>query len=81
MSRSPSIPDRPAIDLDPDLSEPERLDALEDHLARLGSVNDELEERLDAAEDRRDGLRDEVDQFQRENELLKTASLYVATVQ
>jgi proteasome regulatory subunit len=81
MSRSPSIPDRPSIDLDADLSDPERLDALQDHLDRLADVNDELGDRLDAAEDRRAGLRDEVDLLQRENELLKTASLYVATVQ
>ncbi len=81
MSRSPSIPDRPSIDLDPNLSDPERLDALEDHLTRIADINDELAERLDAAEDRRDGLREEVEGLQRENELLKTASLYVATVQ
>jgi proteasome regulatory subunit len=81
MSHSPSIPDRPAIDLDPNLSDPERLDALKDHLGRIADINEELADRLEAAEDRRDGLRDEVDHLQRENELLKTASLYVATVQ
>jgi len=81
MSRSPSIPDRPAVDLDPDLSDPERLDALEAGLSRLAAVNDELADRLGAAEQRRDGLQDEVAQLQRENRLLKTASHYVATVQ
>ncbi|MDZ7700858.1 MAG: proteasome-activating nucleotidase [Halobacteriales archaeon] len=81
MSRSPSIPDRPSIDLDPNLSDPERLDALQDHLERIADINAELADRLDSAEDRRDGLREEVEGLQRENELLKTASLYVATVQ
>jgi len=81
MSRSPSIPDRPSIDLDPNLSDPEQLDALKDHLERITDINEELSDRLNAAQSRRDSLQDDVDQLQRENELLKTASLYVATVQ
>ncbi|MDX1746389.1 MAG: peptidase, partial [Halobacteriales archaeon] len=81
MSRSPSIPDRPTLDIDPEMSEAERLSALREHFERILTVNGELEDRLDAAVDRREHLRDEVDHLQRENETLKTSSLYVATVE
>jgi len=81
MSRSPSLPDRPTLDLDPNMSKAERLEALREHYARLRGVSDELEERLSTAQARRRDLRDEVDRLQRENETLKTSSLYVATVE
>ena len=81
MSHSPSLPDRPTLDLDPSMSEAERLEALRDHYVRLEGVNDELDERLGSARERRRDLREEVDRLQRENETLKTASLYVATVE
>ena len=81
MSRSPSIPDRPTLDLDASMSDAERLQALRDHHDRLLDVNDELGARLEDARSRREELRTEVDSLQRENETLKTASLYVATVE
>jgi proteasome regulatory subunit len=81
MSRSPSLPDRPRLDLDPDMSEAERLDAIQKHYRRLVQVNDELENRLDEADDRHEQLVEEVDQLKRRNEALKKSSLYVATVE
>ena len=81
MSRSPSIPDRPNLDLDPSMSEAERLDALTRHFERIVDVNDELDERLQEARARQDDLREEVEALTRENETLKTSSQYVATVQ
>jgi proteasome regulatory subunit len=69
------------LDLDPDMSPDERLAALREHFLKLEQVNDELSEQLDAAEDRRDDLRDEVDRLERENETLKTSSLYIATAE
>jgi proteasome regulatory subunit len=81
MSRSPSLPDRPRLDLDPEMSPAERLDALREHFEKLVQVNDELEKQLDAAEERRENLRDEVDRLERENETLKTSSLYIATAE
>jgi len=81
MSRSPSLPDRPRLDLDPDMSPAERLDALREHLEKLVQVNDELSKQLDAAEERRGNLREEVDRLERENETLKTSSLYIATAE
>ncbi|WP_246984489.1 proteasome-activating nucleotidase Pan2 [Halorientalis marina] len=81
MSRSPSLPDRPRLDLDPDMSPDERLAALREHFLNLVQVNEELAEQLDAAEDRRGDLRDEVDRLERENETLKTSSLYIATAE
>jgi proteasome regulatory subunit len=59
----------------------ERLAALEDHFAEVTRVNAELTSQLDAAQDRQSELREEVDKLQRENEALKTSSLYLATVE
>ncbi|WP_018257131.1 proteasome-activating nucleotidase Pan2 [Halomicrobium katesii] len=81
MSRSPSLPDRPRLDLDPDMTPEERLEALRDHFEQIVEVNDELESQLDAAEDRRRSLTDDVDRIERENEMLKTSSLYIATAE
>jgi len=81
MSRSPSLPDRPRLELDPEMSDEERLEALREHFAEIVEVHDELTEQLDAADDRRAELKGEVDRLERENETLKTSSLYVATVE
>jgi proteasome regulatory subunit len=81
MSRSPSLPDRPHLELDPDMSAGERLEALREHYAELVEVHSQLEERLEAAEDRQAELTDEVDRLERENETLKNSSLYVATAE
>jgi len=81
MSRSPSLPDRPQLDLDPDMPETERLAALEDHFVEIVGVNGELETQLESARERQRDLQGEVDRLQRENETLKTSSLYVATVE
>jgi proteasome regulatory subunit len=81
MSHSPSVPDRPRLDVDPELSGPERLRALREHLDEIAQVNDELETHLDAATTQREELAAEADALERENETLKTASLYVATVE
>ena len=81
MSRSPSIPDRPNLDLDPSMSADERLDALRRHFERILDVNRELDDRLADVRSRQTELREEVESLTRENETLKTASHYVATVQ
>ncbi|WP_338740813.1 proteasome-activating nucleotidase Pan2 [Haloplanus salilacus] len=81
MSRSPSLPDRPRLDLDPEMSDAERLDAIRQHFERMVRVNEELSERLDETDDRREELMEEVDHLKRRNEVLKTSSLYVATVE
>ena len=81
MSHSPSLPDRPRLDLDPELSDDERVAALDEHLAEIVQVHDELAERLDEAEARHEELEAEAGRLQRENETLKTSSLYVATVE
>ena len=81
MSRSPSLPDRPRLDLDPEMSDRERLDAMQSHFRRVVQVNEELDDRLQEAEDQRRELRREVDELKRRNEALKTSSLYVATVE
>ncbi|QSX00249.1 proteasome-activating nucleotidase Pan2 [Haloterrigena alkaliphila] len=81
MSRSPSIPDRPHRDIDPDLPDDERLEALRGHLQDLVDVNEQLSEQLEEADERRERLRDRVDRVERENETLKSSSLYIATVE
>ncbi|WP_410766497.1 proteasome-activating nucleotidase Pan2 [Haloferax sp. DFSO60] len=81
MSRSPSLPERPHLDLDPDMSDGERLSALRSHFERMLEVNRELDQRLETADERRAELVDEVEQMKARNDALKTASYYIATVQ
>ena len=81
MSRSPSLPDRPTLDLDPESSPRERLEALKSHYGDILEVHRELESQLSRIQDRRNELRRKVDSLKRENETLKTASLYLATVE
>jgi proteasome regulatory subunit len=81
MSRSPSLPDRPTLDIDPESSPEEHFDALQDHYSDILAVHEQLQEQLDEVESRREELREEVNRLQRENETLKTASLYLATVE
>jgi proteasome regulatory subunit len=81
MSRSPSLPDRPRLDIDPEMSDAERLEAIRKHFERLVQVNRELDDRLEDARGRRDELTEDVDRLKRRNEALKTSSLYVATVE
>ena len=81
MSRSPSLPDRPRLDLDPDMSTAERLTAIRKHFFRLMEVNEELDDRLAEATTRRSELQSEVSQLKERNEALKTSALYIASVE
>ena len=81
MSRSPSLPERPRLDLDPDMSPNERLEALREHLEDVLEVNNQLETQLDRANSRREDLTGKVDRLERENDTLKSSSLYIATAE
>ena len=81
MSRSPSLPDRPRLDLDPEMSTAERLDAIQKHFRRLVEVNEELDDRLEETTERRSRLQTEVSQLKERNEALKTSALYIASVE
>ncbi len=81
MSRSPSLPDRPSREIDPDMPDDERLEALRAHFYDIVDVHDQLSEQLEAAEQRRRSLHEKVDRIERENEALKSSSLYIATVE
>ncbi|WP_324665276.1 proteasome-activating nucleotidase Pan2 [Haloarcula sediminis] len=81
MSRSPSLPERPRLDLDPEMTPEERLEALRDHFEEIVRVNEQLTEQLDSAQERQADLSNDVDQLERENETLKTSSLYIATAE
>ena len=81
MSRSPSLPERPRLDLDPDMTPSERLAALREHYSEVLRVNAKLQQQLNTAERRQEELTGQVDRLQRENETLKTSSLYVATAE
>ena len=61
MSRSPSLPERPRLNLDPDLSPAERLAALQDHYADVSEVNETLSEQLHSARGRQQRLIENVD--------------------
>ncbi|MFP9191811.1 proteasome-activating nucleotidase Pan2 [Natronosalvus vescus] len=81
MSRSPSLPDTPTREIDPDLPDDERLEALKEHLVQLADANEQLAAQLDAAHERRTRLGENVTRIERENEVLKSSSLYLATVE
>ncbi|MDR9429707.1 MAG: proteasome-activating nucleotidase [Natronomonas sp.] len=81
MSHSPSLPDRPTLNLDPDMPVEERLVALREHYVNVSRVHDELSDQLELARDRQSELREDVTELQKENEALKTSSLYLATVE
>jgi len=63
------------------MSTAERLDAIRKHFFRLVEVNDELDDRLTDASDRRNDLQEEVSQLKDHNEALKTSALYIASVE
>ncbi|MFP8890942.1 proteasome-activating nucleotidase Pan2 [Natrialbaceae archaeon A-CW2] len=81
MSRSPSLPDTPTRDIDPDLPDSERLEALREHFEQLVEANEQLATQLEAARERQSSLKAQADRTQRENETLKSSSLYLATVE
>ncbi|MEF8812890.1 MAG: proteasome-activating nucleotidase [Halovenus sp.] len=81
MSRSPSLPERPHLDLDPDMPPAERLAALREHYVDVVKVNEQLQGQLEAARERQDDLTGKVDRLERENETLKSSSLYIATAE
>jgi len=59
----------------------ERLEALRDHFEEIVRVNEQLTEQLNSAQERQADLSGDVDQLERENETLKTSSLYIATAE
>ncbi|GAB3693557.1 proteasome-activating nucleotidase [Halorubrum pallidum] len=63
------------------MSETERLEAIRQHYRRILQVNNELEDRLDDAQNRRGELKTDVDDLKNENEVLKTSSLYIASIE
>ena len=75
------MPERPRLDLDPEMSLEERLDALRAHYGEVLSVNATLQQQLTQATDRTEMLTERVNKLERENETLKTASLYIATAE
>ncbi|WP_138004905.1 proteasome-activating nucleotidase Pan2 [Halalkalirubrum salinum] len=81
MSRSPSLPDQPRLELDPEMSDTERLTALKQHFERILTVNEELDDRLTDATDRRQDLREEVQRLKHRNNALKASALYIASVE
>jgi len=81
MSRSPSLPERPRLDLEPDMTPAERLAALQEHFEDVVNVHEQLQSQLDSAEQRQETLTKKVDRLERENETLKSSSLYIATAE
>ena len=81
MAEGPTIPDGPRLDVDPNSSPDEQFEALRDHLVELTAINEELQTKLDRAQSIQSKLRNAADQYERENELLKAAPTYIATVE
>ena len=81
MSQSPSLPDRPRLDLDPEMTPEERLLALREHYRQVLRVNETLKEQLETVEQQQSELKARTRRLERENQTLKTASLYIATAE
>jgi proteasome regulatory subunit len=69
------------LELDPDMTPDERLAALREHFEEIVRVNEQLTEQLDSARSRQSDLTGQVERLERENETLKTSSLYIATAE
>ena len=80
MAQGPTIPDRPQLELDPNMSEEEELSVLREHYVEIVRVNDQLNNQLTAARVKREKLFEHADRLERENSTLKSAPLYVATI-
>jgi proteasome regulatory subunit len=63
------------------MSPDERLAALRKHYVDVMEVHETLTDQLETARDRREGLVEEVDRLERENDTLKSSSLYIATAE
>jgi proteasome regulatory subunit len=63
------------------MSPDERLDALREHYADVVEVHETLSSQLESAHSRRESLVGKVDRLERENETLKSSSLYIATAE
>jgi proteasome regulatory subunit len=59
----------------------EQLAALREHHAEVVRVHEKLEQQLDVAKQRQHSLTEQVDKLERENETLKSSSLYIATAE
>jgi len=63
------------------MSPDERLDALREHYADVVEVHETLSNQLEVAHGRQESLQSKVDRLERENETLKSSSLYIATAE
>jgi proteasome regulatory subunit len=63
------------------MSPSERLAALEEHFTEVVRVNRELKQQVSAATQRQEELTEQVDKLERQNDTLKTSSLYIATAE
>ena len=77
---SSDIPSRVTFDPDPELTDEEYLEALEEHFEEVTDNNEALRSRLDKVLREHEELRDQIDYLQRQNEALKSTPSYVATV-
>jgi proteasome regulatory subunit len=63
------------------MSPDEQLEALREHYVDIVRVNEKLEEQLEDATQRQRALTSKVDSLERENQTLKSSSLYIATAE
>lgn len=81
MAKGPTLPDRPKLEVDPEMSDDERLEALVDHYRDIAAQNEDLNAQLGELQERRNTLRERAEQLARQNRALKSAPTYVATVE
>ena len=81
MAKGPTLPDRPKLEVTPEMSDDERLAALEAHYQDVAEQNVDLNEQLAQIEERRDELKARAEQLANENRALKSAPTYIATIE
>lgn len=81
MAKGLTLPDRPKLEVEPDMSDAERLAAFVDHFRDVAAQNEALDQQLDELHERQQILRQRAERLAKENRALKSAPTYVATVE
>ncbi len=81
MAKGPTLPDRPKLEVNPEMSDEERLEVLESHYLDVAKQNADLQHQLDQLRERRETLEERAERLADENRTLKSAPTYVATIE
>ena len=78
---SNSVPEKPDLDTDPEMSSEQKVEKLSEHYQALASQNKKMKKKLMKKRREKNDLQEKMERLSLENEVLQSASLYIATVQ